>query len=153
MGINSTVYTWPHIVDTADTNANGGLIINDTIFSDTFALFNALAGDTTYYRYLNAVYYLYDFDTGSVLDDDSVLDTVTVAWFTTWGGESPSYQVYLDTVVAVPCTVRHHLILDTLMYKHFYVRSIVWDSLNPTTNDTNTYSGWLEAFAGGTRED
>lgn len=143
LSLNERSYIWEIVADTADTNASGIQVIRDTVFSDTF--------DIDDYKYLNVVYYLYHFDSGSVLDDDTTQDTLIANFYTSFGSFSPSYSIFCDTCVKVPCTLRAHLIVDTLVYNEFFVRTRIIDSLTPATVDTNEYRGWIDVLGGGSR--
>jgi hypothetical protein len=137
-------YDIPIYVDTADTESDGALYINDTTFSDTFDV------DTTY-KYVNVMVYFASFDTGGVLGDDSTMDTLEVTMFTGFGRGAPFLARYCDTCIHIPCTIAHNFFVDTMVYNSMYFRTIIWDTLNPTTDDTNYYHGWIDILAGGTR--
>lgn len=151
LSLAGTSYDWVIEIDTAGVGAEE-VYINDTTISDTFDLFE-IFGDTTYYKYFNSVVYIYKFDSGPVLAEDTLLDSIFIETMTTFGGESPSYAIYTDTCTDIPCIVRHHTITDTMMYRYVWYRIHAEDSLASGEMDTNTYTGWMDVIGGGTRND
>jgi len=129
-----------------DTTGSGAATIFfcDTFFSDTFDI------DSTY-RYLNYAVKLRSFDSGSVLDGDTVMDTITVGLITYFNGGGSKWLVALDTFTNVGDSVRHHIICDTMIYNKAYFRTIYSDSIAATAWDTNRYNWQFDVLLGGTR--
>lgn len=121
------------VVDTSDTAADGTLALFDTLFSDTITI--ADSG----YSFLTAYGKLVSFDTGSVLDDDSTADSITINMITTINDGTANWTVAIDTILAVGDSFRHHFVVDTMLYNQIFWRTIYIDTLNPSDNDTNTY--------------
>ena len=129
-------------IDTSDTNASGYMAIADTTYSDTV--------DLESYKYANILIHLYDFDTGNVLDNDSVNDTIIVRTVTCAGRGEPKYVIFTDTFLNVPDSAWHKFFLDTTALTNIYFETIITDSIGLDL-DTNTYSMNMRALGGGSR--
>lgn len=127
-------------IDTADTNASGILLLNDTIFSDTVSL-----ADSNY-KFVTIYGKLVSMDTGLFLDDDSTLDNFVMQLVTTVKKGTANWTVLYDTVVDVGDSFRHNFVMDSMIYDELFWRTIYIDTLNPSDFDTNTYYFDLEIF-------
>ena len=119
------------VVDTADTGAAGVCPLFDTTYSDTV--------DISDYGYVTVYGKLLSVDTGSELVNDTLMDTIVIETITSINDGTARWSVVKDTIVNVGDSFRHHYVVDTMLYKDIFFKTVVWDSVDPVTVDTNDY--------------
>lgn len=146
-------YIFYVVADTADTGSNGVARQDDTMLSDTLSIvfldqFNVV---DSAYRYANIAIKLSAIDTGSILasENDTVQDTFIVYTISKYAG--CEWTVYADTFTKINDSAIHNFILDTMAYTELYWKTIYWDSLTPTSVDTNSYTFTINVLLGGIR--
>jgi len=133
------------IVDSADTDATGGLLIQDTMWSDTIDISTA--------KYLNVVLRYESVDTGSTdVGGDTVRDTFFVMAVTSFGAGTAEWTMTGDTLTFVGDSARFNKLLDTCAYTDLYFVTIYKDSFTAVTYvDTNEYILRYDVLLNGTR--
>lgn len=119
------------VVDTADTGSAGVAAVYDTAFSDTI--------DISAYDWVTVYGKLTSIDTGSELINDTLMDTIVMELITSIQRGTAEWTVAKDTIVNAGDSFRHHYKVDTMLYKDIFFKTVLWDSLDPTTVDTNDY--------------